>query len=83
MSNAKNLTIYRKGPLYPLSGRELVMGQIYEGSDRNLYVAAGRLGLRHGHELLAIGLGHDGYVDDTPEGDPITFRECKVELSVE
>lgn len=45
MSSSKNLTIYRKSPLYPLSGKALVMGQIYEGSDRNLYVAAGELEL--------------------------------------
>ena len=65
MSNAKNLTIYRKNPLYPLSGKALVMGQIYEGSDRNLYVAAGQLELEGGHKLLAIGLDSEIYVDDS------------------
>ena len=83
MSNAKNLTIYRKSPIYPLSGKALVMGQIYEGSDRNLYVATGDLVMEHGHLLLAIGLDSEIYVDDSPGGDPITFRECKVVVSVE
>lgn len=83
MSNAKNLTIYRKSPLYPLSGKALVMGQIYEGSDHNLYVAAGQLELEGGHKLLAISLGSEDYVDDEPGGDQITFRECKVVVNVE
>ena len=83
MSNAKNLIIYRKSPLYPLSGKALVMGQIYEGSDRNLYVAAGNLVMENGHLLLAISIDGEIYVDDSPEVDPITFRECKVVVSVE
>ena len=83
MSNTKNLTIYRKSPLYPLSGKVLVMGQIYEGSDRNLYVAAGDLVLENGHLLLAIGLDCESYVDDSHDGEQITFRECKVVVSVD
>ena len=83
MSNAKNLIIYRKSPLYPLSGKALVMGQIYEGSDRNLYVAAGQLELEGGHKLLAISLGNEVYVDDSHDGEQITFRECKVEMRVD
>ena len=83
MSNAKNLTVYRKSPLYPLSGKALVMGQIYEGSDYNLYVAAGNLVMENGHLLLAIGIDSEIYVDDSFEVDPITFRECKVVMSVE
>ena len=83
MSDAKNLTIYRKSLLYPLSGKALVMGQIYEGSDCNLYVAAGNLVMENGHLLVAIGIDDEIYVDDSPEGDLITFRECKVVVSVE
>ena len=83
MSNAKNLIIYRKSPLYPLSGKALVIGQIYEGSDRNLYVAAGQLKLEGGHELLAVGLGNEDYVDDSLDGEQITFRECKVKMRVD
>ena len=83
MSSSKNLTIYRNSPLYPLSGKALVMGQIYEGSDRNLYVAVGPLELEGSHKLLAVSLGNEVYVDDSPGGDPITFRECKVVVSVE
>ena len=83
MSNAKNLSIYRKSPVYPLSGKALVMGQIYEGSDRNLYVAAGQLELESGHKLLAISLGNEDYVDDSHDGEQITFRECKVVMSVD
>ena len=83
MSNAKNLTIYRKSPIYPLSGKALVMGQIYEGSDRNLYVAAGQLELEHGRKLLAVSLGNEDYVDDSLDGEQITFRECKVRMRVD
>ena len=83
MNSPKNLTIYRKNPLYPLNAKALVMGQIYEGSDRNLYVAAGNLVMENDHLLLAIGLDCEIYVDDSPGGDPITFRECKVVVSVE
>ena len=83
MSNAKNLSIYRKSPVYPLSGKALVMGQIYEGSDRNLYVAAGQLELESGHKLLAISLGNEDYVDDSHDGEQITFHECKVVMSVD
>ena len=83
MINLKNLTIYRKSPLYPLSGKALVMGQIYEGSDRNLYVAAGQLELEHGHKLLAVSLGNEDYVDDSHDGEQITFRECKVVMNVD
>ena len=83
MINLKNLTIYRKSPLYPLRGEALVMGQIYEGSDRNLYVAAGQLELEGGHKLLAISLGNEDYVDDSLDGEQITFRECKVRMRVD
>lgn len=83
MNNAKNLIIYRKSLLYSLSGKALVMGQIYEGSDRNLYVATGQLKLEDGHELLAVGLGNEGYVDDSLDGEQITFRECKVRMRVD
>lgn len=83
MINLKNLTIYRKNPLYPLSGKALVMGQIYEGSDHNLYVAAGQLELEHGYKLLAISLGNEVYVDDSHDDEQITFRECKVEMNVD
>ena len=83
MNSPKNLTIYRKSPLYPLNAKALVMGQIYEGSDRNLYVAAGQLAMEGGHELLAIGLGNEVYVDDSHDGEQITFRECKVVVSVD
>ena len=83
MNNSSNLTIYRKNPLYPLSGKALVIGQIYEGSDRNLYVAAGQLELEGGHKLLAISLGNAVYVDDSHDGEQITFRECKVVMNVD
>lgn len=83
MNSSKNLTIYRKSPLYPLRGEALVMGQIYEGSDRNLYVAAGQLELEGGHKLLAVRLGNAFYVYDSHYGEQITFRECKVVVSVE
>ena len=83
MSSSKNLTIYRNSPLYPLRGKALVMGQIYEGSDRNLYVAAGQLELEHGRKLLAVSLGNEDYVDDSLDGEQITFRECKVRMRVD
>ena len=59
------------------------MGQIYEGSDHNLYVAAGEQELEGGHKLLAVSLGNDAYVDDSHDGEQITFRECKVVMSVD
>ena len=83
MNSSKNLAIYRKSPLYPLRGEALVMGQIYEGSDHNLYVAAGQLELEGGHKLLAIGLDSEIYVDDSHDDEQITFRECKVEMFVD
>jgi len=82
MSLYENITICNTNPLYPLSGKALVMGQIYEGSDRNLYVAAGDLVMENGHLLLAIGIDGEIYVDDSPGGDRITFRLCNVNIAV-
>ena len=53
-------TIIKNRPiLYPLSGKDLEEGQIYEGSNDYLYVGVGLLHLVDGTKLSAVGAGND------------------------
>ena len=82
MSLYKNITICNMNNRFPIEGANLVMGQIYMGSDMLLYVGAGGLSLPCGVTLYAVGIGHDYYVDSMPEDESITFRLCNVNIAV-
>ena len=82
MSLYENITICNTNNRFPIEGANLVMGQIYMGSDMLLYVGAGCLSLPCGVTLYAIGIGHDYYVDSMPEDESITFRLCNVNIAV-
>ena len=82
MSLYENITICNTNNRFPIEGANLVMGQIYMGSDMLLYVGAGGLPQPNGVTLYAIGIGHDHYVDSMPEEEGITFRLCNVNIAV-
>ena len=82
MSLYENITICNTNNRFPIEGANLVMGQIYMGSDMLLYVGAGGLPQPNGVTLYAIGIGHDHYVDSMPEDEGITFRLCNVNIAV-
>lgn len=82
MSLCENITICNMSSPFPIEGANLVMGQIYMGTDMLLYVGAGGLPQPCGVTLYAIGIGHDHYVDSMPEDESITFRLCNVNIAV-
>ena len=82
MSLYENINICNMSNPFPIKGTDLVMGQIYMGSDMRLYVGAGGLTQPYGVTLYAIGIGHDYYVDSMPEDESITFRLCNVNIAV-
>ena len=82
MSLYENITICNTNNRFPIEKANLVMGQIYMGSDMLLYVGAGGLTLPYGVTLYAVGIGHDYYVDSMPEDESITFRLCNVNIAV-
>ena len=82
MSLYENITICNMSNPFPIEGVDLVMGQIYMGSDMLLYVGASGLTLPCGVNLYAVGIGHDHYVDSMPEDESITFRLCNVNIAV-
>lgn len=76
-------TIIKNRPiLYPLSGKDLEEGQIYEGSDGRLYVGVGLLYLADGTKLSAVGVGNDYYAYEDLGDDAIFFRAINVILTV-
>lgn len=81
MSLYENITICNTNNRFPIEGANLVMGQIYMGTDMLLYVGVG-LPQPNGVSLYAIGLGHDSYVDSLPDDESITFRLCNVNIAV-
>lgn len=82
MSLYENITICNTNNRFPIEGANLVMGQIYMGSDMLLYVGVGGLLQLWGVTLYAVGIGHDYYVDSMPEDESITFRLCNVNIAV-
>ena len=82
MSLYENITICNTNNRFPIEKANLVMGQIYMGSDMLLYVGAGGLPQPNGVTLYAVGIGHDYYVDSMPEEEGITFRLCNVNIAV-
>ena len=82
MSLYENITICNTNNRFPIEGANLVMGQIYMGSDMLLYVGVGGLLQPCGVTLYAVGIGHDHYVDSMPEDESITFRLCNVNIAV-
>ena len=82
MSLYENITICNMSNPFPIEGADLVMGQIYMGSDMLLYVGVGCLPQPNGVTLYAVGIGHDYYVDSMPEDESITFRLCNVNIAV-
>ena len=82
MSLYENITICNTNNRFPIEGADLVMGQIYMGSDMLLYVGVGGLLQPCGVTLYAVGIGHDHYVDSMPEDESITFRLCNVNIAV-
>ena len=82
MSLYENITVCNMTNPFPIKETDLVMGQIYMGSDMLLYVGAGGLSLPCGVTLYAVGIGHDYYVDSMPEDESITFRLCNVNIAV-
>ena len=82
MSLYENITICNMSSRFPIEGANLVMGQIYMGSDMLLYVGVGGLPQPCGATLYAVGIGHDYYVDSMPEDESITFRLCNVNIAV-
>ena len=82
MSLYENITVCNMTNPFPIKETDLVMGQIYMGSDMLLYVGAGCLSLPCGVTLYAVGIGHDYYVDSMPEDESITFRVCNVNITV-
>ena len=82
MSLYENITVCNMTNPFPIKETDLVMGQIYMGSDMLLYVGAGCLSLPCGVTLYAVGIGHDYYVDSMPEDESITFRLCNVNIAV-
>lgn len=82
MNLYENIIICNTNNRFPIEGANLVMGQIYMGSDMLLYVGVGCSSLPCGVTLYAVGIGHDCYVDSTPEGESITFRLCNVNIAV-
>ena len=74
-----SLIIDRKPPIkHDLYAKDLVWGQIYEGSDGLLYLGAHL----QGTSILAVGVGNDYYVDSSTEDEQITFREIDVVLTI-
>ena len=86
MSLYENITICNMNNRFPIEVANLVMGQIYMGTDMLLYVGTGGLPQPCGMTLYAIGIGHDhyvdSYVDSMPEDESITFRLCNVNIAV-
>lgn len=82
MSLYENITISNMSNRFPIEGANLVMGQIYMGTDMLLYVGVGCLPQPNGETLYAIGIGHDYYVDSMPKDESITFRLCNVNIAV-
>lgn len=82
MSLYENIIICNTNNRFPIEGANLVMGQIYMGSDMLLYVGVGRLPQPNGATLYAVGIGHDYYVDSMPKDESITFRLCNVNIAV-
>ena len=82
MNLYENITVCNMTNPFPIKETDLVMGQIYMGSDMLLYVGVGCLSLPCGVTLYAVGIGHDYYVDSMPEDESITFRLCNVNIAV-
>ena len=82
MSLYENITVCNMTNPFPIKGANLVMGQIYMGSDMLLYVGVGGLRQPFGVILYAVGIGHDCYINNIPEGESITFRVCNVNITV-
>jgi len=64
--------------LYPLGSESLKHGQIYEGSDKLLYV-----GVEVADSgIIGVGINHDYYITTFENDDEeITFRTINVELN--
>ena len=77
------LTIIKNKPdRYTLEGKDLEVGQIYEGSDGRLYVGVALLDLEDGTKLSAVGIGNDFYAYEDLGDDAIFFRAINVILTV-
>ena len=82
MNLYENITVCNMTNPFPIKETDLVIGQIYMGSDMLLYIGVGCLPQPFGVTLYAVGIGHDCYVDSMPEGESITFRVCNVNITV-
>lgn len=72
------ITIKNKGAhQYLITGEQLHCGQIYEGSDGELYVGTSLLG----SEILAVGINNNFHVDASNSGEDIMFRTINVEIN--
>lgn len=61
---------------YLITGEQLECGQIYEGSDGELYVGTSLLG----SEILAVGINNQFHVDTSSVGEDIMFRTITVNI---
>lgn len=69
---------YDNSKTYPLSQKNLTHGQIYEGSDKLLYMGTG---IASFGDLLAVGINNDFFIDNS-DGNEITFREVDVIITI-